>query len=64
MTLHTFHTLLIWSDGRTLDSYAVLFDGLSSVQGDLVVCLVTVWKTQVIVQTLHIHIGQNQLQVQ
>lgn len=47
---------LIGSDGGTLDTNAILLDGLSRVDGDLVVCLVTVFETQVVVLEVNVEV--------
>ena len=57
----TLHSLLIGRDGGALDANIVLLDGLSRVNGDLVVSLVTVRKTQVVVLAVHIQVGEHQL---
>lgn len=45
----THYTFFVWGDGSTLDSNVVFLDGHGGIDGDLVVGLVTVRKTQVIV---------------
>lgn len=57
----TFDSLLIRSDGGTLDANVVLLDGQSRVNGDLVVRGITVGQAQIIVQSFHIHIRKNKL---
>jgi hypothetical protein len=52
--------LLIWGDGRTLDTHTVLLDGGGSIECNLVVCLVTVWKPQVVVFEVNVEIGRNE----
>lgn len=45
LQLELLNTSLIGSDGSTLDTNTILLDGLSSVDGDLVIGLVTVLNT-------------------
>ena len=60
---HTFDTLLIRGDGSALDSHIVFLDGFRAVDGHLVIRLVTVGEAKVIILALHVHIGEDQLQV-
>lgn len=57
----TFHSLLIWGNGGALDTHAVLLDRVGTVDGDLVVCGVTVLDAQVKGVELHIKEGQDKL---
>ncbi len=59
--LPAFNSGLVWGDGCTLDSHVVFLCCQSRVDGDLVVCLVTVGQTQVKVLQLNINIGQDEL---
>lgn len=45
----------------TLDCDTVLLGSVGSIVGDLVVCLVTVFKTKIIVLEVHIEVGQDEL---
>ena len=58
----TFHTGLVRGDGGTLDSHTVLLGGQRRVDGDLIVGLVTVWKPQVKILELDVHMGQDELE--
>lgn len=57
----TFHSGFVRGDGGTLDRYAVFLCSQGRIDGDLVVSLITVRKTQVKVFQLHINIGQDEL---
>ena len=46
----------IRGDGRTLDSDRVLLDGLSGIDGDLIVGLVTVLESQIIVLEVNVEV--------
>lgn len=58
---HTFHTSLIRGDRGTLDSHTVLLGGQRRVDGDLVIGLVTVWKAEVKILELDVHVRQDEL---
>ena len=57
----TLDALLIWGDGGALDAHAVLLDGLSRVDGHLVVSRITVREPQVVVQTVYVQVGEDEL---
>ena len=61
LQLEFFHSLLVRSDGRAFDAYAMLEYSLSGVNGDLVVGLISVRKTQVVVFQVNIKIWVNEL---
>jgi hypothetical protein len=61
LQLELLNTSLIGSDGSTLDTDRVLLDGLSSINGDLVVGLVTVLKTEIIVLEVDVEVGVDEL---
>lgn len=52
---------LIRGDSGTLNSYFVLFDSVSSINGDLVVGLISVFHAQVKILDVNIKEGQDQL---
>lgn len=52
---------LIWSDGGALDTDGVLLDGLSGINGDLVVRLITVLKTEIVVLEVDIEVWVDEL---
>lgn len=58
----TLNSSLIWGDGGTLDSHVVLPSCQGRVDGDLVICLITVGQPEVKVLQLHIDIWQDELQ--
>lgn len=51
--LVTFNSLFIWGDGSTLDAHTVFFDGVSGVNGDLVIGGIPVRQSQIIVKTIY-----------
>lgn len=57
----TFNPSFVRSDGSTLNSNMVFLSGQGRVDGDLVVSLVTVGKTEVIVLQFHVDVGQDEL---
>jgi len=58
----TFDPGFVGSDSGTLDADIVLHDGLSGVDGDLVIGLVSVGQPKVIVQTVEVKVWEDQLQ--
>lgn len=54
-------TSLVGCDGSALDTHLVLFDGLGSLDGDLVVGSITVLHTEVVVLELDIQEGKNEV---
>ena len=58
------HTRRVRGDGRALDRYAVLFRRLCGVDSDLIVCLITLFKTEIIVLAFEIDKGEDQLILQ
>ena len=61
MELVFVHTLMIRRNGRTLHSHTILLRCLSRVNSNLVACLVTLRKTEVVVFCFQIHERENQL---
>ena len=59
---HTLDSLLVWSDGGALDAHIVFLDGDGRVDRHLIVRGVSVRQAQVIVQTLHLQVREDQLQ--
>lgn len=57
----TFHSGFVGGDGGTLNRYAVFLCSQGRIDGDLVVCLITVRQTQVKIFQLNINIGQDEL---
>lgn len=49
LELELLYTSLIWSDGGALDTNRVLLDSLSSIDGDLIVGLISVLQAQIVV---------------
>ncbi|KAH3683101.1 hypothetical protein WICPIJ_005926 [Wickerhamomyces pijperi] len=56
-----FDSLFIWSDGGTLDTNTVLLNGISRVNGDLIVGGVSGLNTQIVVLQFDIKVRQDQL---
>ena len=61
LELEFLHSLLVWCDGRALDTDRVLLDGLGSIESDLVVGLVTVLKTKIVVLEVNVEVGVDEL---
>lgn len=61
LQLELLNTSLIGSDGSTLDTDRVLLDGLGGINGDLVVGLITVLKTEIIVLEVDVEVGVDEL---
>lgn len=61
LQLEFLNTGLIRSDGGALDTNTVLLDGLSGINGDLIIGLVTVLNAQIVVLEVDIKVRQNQL---
>jgi hypothetical protein len=61
LELELLHTLLIWSDGRALDTNRVLLDSLGSIDGDLIVGLVTVWQAEIVVLEVDVEVWVDEL---
>lgn len=61
LELELLNTGLIWSDSGALDTDGVLLDGLSGINGDLVVGLITVLETQVVVLEVDIEVWVDEL---
>lgn len=59
LQLELLHPLLIGSDCRALHTHLVLKDSVSSIDGHLIVCLVTVLDPQIIILEVHVHIGKH-----
>jgi hypothetical protein len=55
------NTSLIWGNGGTLHSDGVLFDSLSGIEGDLVVCLITVFEAEIVVLEVDIEVWVDEL---
>jgi hypothetical protein len=55
------HPLLIRRDRRTLHTHVVLLNGVSRVDGDLVLSLVTVGEREVVVLEVDIEVGEDEL---
>ena len=55
------HTFFVGGDGGALDGHVVLQSGVGAVDGDLVVGLVAVLHAQVVVEALHVQVGEDQL---
>lgn len=56
-------SFLVRSDGGTLDTYFVLLDSMSSINGDLIVSLVSVFNAQVVVFDINIQIRKDVLKI-
>lgn len=61
LELELVDTLLVWGDGRALDTNRVLLDSLGGIERDLVVGLVTVWQTEVVVLEVDVEVGEDEL---
>jgi|TARA_R110002003_G_scaffold111_1_gene9401 hypothetical protein len=61
LQLEFLHSLLVWGDGRALDTDRVLLDGLGGVDGDLVVGLVTVLQTEIVVLEVNVEVRVDEL---
>lgn len=61
LQLEFFNSLFIGRDSGTLDSDVVLQNGVSSIDGYLIVSLIAIGQAQVVVQSLNLHVWKNQL---
>jgi hypothetical protein len=61
LELELLDALLVGRDGGALDTDRVLLDGLCSIEGDLVVCLVAVGQAEVIVLEVNVEVGVDEL---
>lgn len=50
----TFHPSLIWCNGGTLDANIVLQDSICCIYCNLIICSITMGKTQIVVQTFNL----------
>ena len=55
------HAILVRSDGRAFDAYAILTDGMGGIDRHLVVRLVAVFHTKVVVLDVDIQVGKDEL---
>ncbi len=55
------HAILIGGNGGTLDTNVVLLDGLSSLNGNLVISGITVGETEIVVLDVKVEVGKNEL---
>lgn len=61
LELELLNTGLIWGDGGALDTDGVLLDGLSGINSNLVVGLITVLKTEIVVLEVDIEVWVDEL---
>lgn len=61
LQLELFDSLLIGSNGGTLDTDRVLLDGLGGVDGDLIIGLVTVLEAEIVVLEVDVEVGVDEL---
>ena len=61
LELKLLDTLLIWGDGRALDTDRVLLDSLGGIECYLVVGLVTVFQTEIVVLEVNVEVGVDEL---
>ena len=55
------HPGFVRSDGGTLDTHPIFFNGIGCIYGHLIIGLITVFDTQVIIFDIHLDIRQDQL---
>lgn len=57
----TLNTSLIRGDGGALDTNVVLLDGLGSINGYLIICLVTIFHAKIEVLNVNIQVREDEL---
>lgn len=61
LELKFFNTRLVGRDGGAFDTNRVLLDRLGSINGNLIVCLVTVLEAQIVVLEIDVEVGEDEL---
>jgi hypothetical protein len=61
LKLELFDSGLIGSDGGALDADFAVFDGLGSIEGDFIVCLVSVFDAQIEVLDVEVEVGMDKI---
>jgi len=59
--VHTLNTSLIRGDGGALNTNVVLLDGLGSINGNLVICLITVFHAKIEVLNVNVQVREDEL---